>query len=149
MSDKRFNNDIFFLCSLIEYVARKTCNTKKYTVDKIGYKKIKKIFDLASVYHSENIDKITDEIVYECNIEIGNYDIFSKITNTNPPTYWDMGKVYSRLILMLSENEKDCINKLIEVLTSWIIPEFDNYDSSLYFESPNYILECYKENKII
>ena len=53
-------NDLFFTCSLIEYIARKTKNTKKYIVEKLGEKNIRKIYDLAEVYHSENIEKISD-----------------------------------------------------------------------------------------
>ena len=30
------NNDLFFTCSLIEYIARKTKNTKKEVVEKLG-----------------------------------------------------------------------------------------------------------------
>jgi len=142
-------NNLFFVCSLIEYIARKTKNEKKYIVIKLGKEKIKKIYDLAEVYHSENIDKITDELIYEYNINNSNYDILSNIRNTNPPTYWDMGKVYKRLIIGLSNSESEYIDKLIEVLTSWIIPKIDNYDSSLYYENPSYIEACYKENKII
>ncbi len=68
----------------------------------------------------------------------------------NPiPTYWDIGKVYQRLIIMNSQNEEEYINSLVEVLTSWIIPKIDNYDSSMYYENPSYIFACYKEGKIL
>ncbi len=40
------DNDLFFTCSLIEYIARKTKNTKKYVVDKLGKKNIEKIYNL-------------------------------------------------------------------------------------------------------
>ena len=142
-------NDVFFVCSLIEYLGRKTKNTKKTIVEKLGYNKIKKIYDLADVYHSENIEKITDELIEENNILIGDYDILKNIKNNNPPSYWDMGKVYQRLVKMISSDENDYVNKILEVMSSWIIPHFDNYDSSLYFESPSYLLACYKEGKII
>lgn len=147
--EKQKDNDLFFICSLIEYVARKTKNTKKYVVEKLGKKEINKIYNLAEVYHSENIEKISDEIIRTCNIEYGDYDIITKTANKNLPTYWDMGKVYHRLIISISENQSKYIDTLIEVLTSWIITKFDNYDSSLYYENPGYILECYKEGKII
>ena len=142
-------NDVFFVCSLIEYLGRKTKNTKKTIVEKLGYNKIKKIYELADVYHSENIEKITDELIEENNILIGDYDILKNIKNSNPPSYWDMGKVYQRLVKMISSDENDYVNKILEVMSSWIIPHFDNYDSSLYFESPSYLLACYKEGKII
>lgn len=143
------SNNLFFVCSLIEYIARKTKNTKEYIIMKLGKEKINKIYELASIYHSENIDKITDELIVEHKILNGNYDILANIENTNPPTYWDIGKVYKRLIIGLSKNKNEYIDKLIEVLSSWLISKIDNYDSNLYYENPEYIKECYKEGKII
>lgn len=143
------DNNLFFTCSLIEKIARKTKNKKIDIINQIGIDKIRSIYELADVYHSENIDKVVDEIIKNKNIKNGNYDILMRISNNNPPTYWDMGKVYSKLIINLSKNENEYINKLIEVLSSWIIPEIDNYDSSLYYSNPSYILECYKKGKII
>ena len=149
MNEEINNNNLFYVCSLIEYISRYTKNEKKYIIEKIGKEKLKKIYTLADVYHSENIIKIRDELIVECDIKNGNYDILSKANNNNPPTYWDIGKVYQRLIIGLSDNNNEYIDKLIEVLSSWIIKKIDDYDSSLYYENPSYILECYKEGKII
>lgn len=143
------DNRLFFTCSFIEYVARSTFNTKKYVVNKLGEDNVKKIFSLADIYHSENIDKIKDEFVDKCFIEFGDYDILSDIRNSNPPTFWDMGKVYSRLIIMLDSNTQLYVDNIIKVLSSFIIEKLDNYDSSLYYESPSYIYECYIEGKIL
>lgn len=140
---------MFFVCSLVEYIARKTKNTKKYIVEKLWKEKIQKIYDLAEVYHSENIEKVSEELIEEANIEIGNYDIISKC-EYNVPTYWDIGKVYKRLIVMLCNNDEEkYVDTAIEVLSSWIIEKIDNYNSSMYYENPSYIYECYKENKIL
>ena len=35
-------NDLFFTCSLIEYISRKTKNTKKVIIDRLGKENIKK-----------------------------------------------------------------------------------------------------------
>ena len=149
MGEPQKENDLFFVCSLIEYIARKTNNTKKYIVEKLGKEKIQKIYDLAEVYHSENIEKVSDELIQEAKIENGNYDIISKC-EYNVPTHWDIGKVYKRLIVMLCNNDEEkYIDTAIEVLSSWIIEKIDNYNSSMYYESPSYIYECYKEKKIL
>lgn len=149
MGEPQKENDLFFVCSLIEYIARKTNNTKKYIVKKLGKEKIQKIYDLAEVYHSENIEKVSDELIQEAKIENGNYDIISKC-EYNVPTHWDIGKVYKRLIVMLCNYEEEkYIDTAIEVLTSWIIEKIDNYNSSMYYENPSYIYECYKEKKIL
>lgn len=149
MGEPQKENDLFFVCSLIEYIARKTNNTKKYIVEKLEKEKIQKIYDLAEVYHSENIEKVSDELIEEARIENGNYDIISKC-EYNVPTYWDIGKVYKRLIVMLCNNDEGkYIDTAIEVLSSWIIEKIDNYNSSMYYESPSYIYECYKEKKVL
>ena len=41
------------------------------------------------------------------------------------------------------------VDNLIKVLSSWIILEIDNYNSSMYYENPSYIYACYKEGKIL
>lgn len=142
------DNDLFFTCSLIEYIARKTKNTKKYIVDKLEYEKIKKIYALAEVYHSENIDKVADEFINNCKIEQEKYDIITQIEN-RIPTYWEIGRVYQRLIKMVNSNIDEYINTTIEVLSSWIIEKIDNYDSSMYYENPDYIYNCYKEGIVL
>jgi len=148
MGEPQQENDLFFVCSLIEYIARKTKNKKIYVVEKLGKEKIQKIYKLAEVYHSENIEKITDELIQECNIENGDYDNISKC-KYRIPTYWEIGRVYQRLILMVNSKQEEYINTLVEVLSSWIIEHIDNYNSSMFYENPEYIYECYKEKKIL
>ncbi len=146
MMENQKENDLFFVCSILEYIARKTKNKKKYIVEQIGKEKIKKIFDLAEIYHSENIEKVSDEIMKESNIKTGNYTLSLK---EERPTFWEIGRVYQRLILKIDNNEETFIDNLYTVMTSWIILEIDHYESSLYFESPEYIYECYKAGKIL
>ena len=144
---KKCDNDLFYLCSLIEYIARKTYNTKEYVVNKIDKKELEKIYSLAEVYHSENIDKVSDEIIKKYSIKKGNYK-FDNYKN-RIPSYFEIGAVYERLIKQMSTNELEYIDNLIKILTSWIIPKIDNYDSSMYYENPSYIYECYKEGKVL
>ena len=148
MGEEKEKNDIFFTCSLIELIARKTNNKVKVVIEKLGQEKIKKIYKLADVYHSENIEKVSDELIEQVEIPKGNYDKISKC-KYRIPTYWEIGKVYQRLIIMIDDNKESYIRNLNDVLSSWIIEKIDNYNSSLYYENPDYIYECYKEGKII
>ena len=43
-------NDLFFTCSLIDYIARKTKNTRADVVNKLGKARIEKIYGLADIY---------------------------------------------------------------------------------------------------
>ena len=77
--------------------------------------------------------------------------IFGETDNSiyHPPTYFDMGKVYSRIIMMISNDSNLYVENIIKVFSSFIIEKLDNYDSSLYYENPSYIYECFKEGKIL
>lgn len=142
------NNDLFFTCSLIEYIARKTKNKKKVIVEKLGKENIKKIYELAEVYHSENIEKVSDEFIESAKIEDGNYDWIS-ICEYRIPSFWELGRIYQRLIIMVDSKEENYVDTLITILSSWIVEKIDNYNSSMYYESPQYLYACYKEGKVL
>lgn len=148
MGELQNENDLFYTCSLIEYISRKTKNYKKTVIEKLGKNNINKIYNFAEVYHCENIDKVADEFIEKANIKNGIYDTISTC-KYNVPSYWDIGKVYKRLIIMVNNNEKQYIETLINILSSWIIEKIDNYNSSMYYENPEYIYECYIEGKIL
>ena len=143
------DNDLFFTCSLIEYIARKTKNTRSEIVHKLGKNRIAKIYDLADVYHCDNIDKVSDDFIADVGIVPGKFDNVADCGYAIP-SYWDIGKVYKRLIKMVAEDEKiEIIDALIEVYTSFISPKIDDYNSSVYYENPAYIFECYKEKQML
>lgn len=148
MGELQKENDLFYTCSLIEYISRKTKNYKKTIIEKLGENNINKIYNLAEVYHCENIDKVADEFIEKVNIENGTYDIISTC-KYNVPSYWDIGKVYKRLIVMVNNKEEQYIQTLINILSSWIIEKIDNYNSSMYYENPEYIYRCYIEGKVL
>jgi hypothetical protein len=140
--DKNANN-LFFLCSLIEYIGRKTKNHRNVIVNAIGKNNLQHIFDLADIYHSENMDKLTAEIVEKYNIKDG---VFDNISNANYsiPTHWDIGKVYKRLIIAVSKREeKPLIDALIEVYNLWLSRKIEDFNSSVYYENPEYLFQSY------
>ena len=142
-------NDLFFTCSLIDYIARKTTNTRAAVVNTLGKKNLEKIYDLADIYHSDNIDRVSDDFIREAKISTGNFDNVS-VCQYAIPSHWDIGKVYKRLIKSVAEYEKiGVIDALFKVYNSFISDKIDDYNSSMYYENPSYLLECYLENKVI
>ena len=140
--DKTANN-LFFLCSLIEYIGRKTSNHRNVVVNAIGKDNLQHIFDLADVYHCENIDKLTFELIQKHKITNG---IFDNISNAkySIPTHWDIGKVYKRLIISISKKDnKPLIDTLWEVYNSWLSRKIEDFNSSVYYESPQYLFQSY------
>ena len=59
--ESKKDNDLFFTCSLIDYIARKTKNTRKDIVNSLGRQRVEKIYDLAGVYYSDNIDRASQD----------------------------------------------------------------------------------------
>ena len=140
---------ICFTCSLIDYIARKTRNTRADVVNALGKKRLEKIYDLADVYHSDNIERVSDDFIREADIESGNFDNV-KDCSYSIPSHWDIGKVYKRLIKEVAKKSGiETIDALIEVYNSFISPKIDDYNSSMYYENPSYLSECYFENKVI
>ena len=136
------DNDLFFTCSLIDYIARKTKHTRAEVVNALGKQNLEKIYDLADIYHSDNIDRVSDDFITAAGIETGNFDNVSACRYAIP-THWDIGKVYKRL------KKTGVIDALLKVYNSFISSKIDDYNSSMYYENPSYLLECYLENKVI
>lgn len=143
------DNNLFFTCSLIEYIARKTKNRRKDVVSALDKKNISKIYDLADIYHSDNINRVSDDFINAAEIQKGTFDNVAKC-QYSIPSHWDIGKVYKRLIKSVAEYEKiDVIDALMKVYKSFLSDKIDDYNSSMYYENPSYLFECYLENKVI
>ncbi|MDR1743872.1 MAG: hypothetical protein LBR48_08685 [Dysgonamonadaceae bacterium] len=136
-------NHLFFLCSLIEYIGRKTKNHRNVITNAIGKSELQHVFDLADVYHSENMDKLAFELIEKHKIETG---FFDNVANAKYaiPTYWDIGKVYKRLIIAVCKKEnKPLIDTLLEIYNSWLSRKIEDFNSSTFYESPEYLLQSY------
>lgn len=144
--EEKKSNDLFFTCSLIAYIARKTKNTPSDIVSYLGEQTLKKIYDLADIYHSDNIDRVCDDLVEEKQIPMGYFDNVAAC-EYSIPTHWDIGKVYKRLILMAADSEKaDIIQTLIRVYHSKVSNLIEDYNSSFYYENPQTIFATYQND---
>ena len=138
--DKK-DNDLFFTCSLIDYIGRKTKNPRALVVNALGKRRLEKIYELADVYHSDNLDRVSDDFIREAGISQGDFDNVGDCGYAIP-SHWDIGKVYKRLIKMAAQAEGgEIIDTLIAVYNSFISPKIDDYNSSVYYENPSYLLE--------
>ena len=145
--DKK-SNDLFFTCSLIDYIARKTRNKRSDVVNKLGRKNIEKIYDLADVYHSDNIDRVSEDLIEGAGISEGTFDNVAAAKYA-VPSHWDMGKVYKRLILGIArEKQTDVVDALFEAYNSFVSEKIDDYNSSFYYDAPQNILNAFLYGEI-
>lgn len=141
-------NDLFFTCSLIDYIARKTKNKRVIVVDTLGRSAIEKIYDLADVYHSDNIETVSDEFIKKSGLITGVFDNVGT-SKYAVPSYWDIGKVYKRLILGIAkERNISIIDALFEAYHSFVSDKIDDYNSSFYYDTPQNILNAFIDGKI-
>ena len=143
------NNDLFFTCSLIEYIGRGKKQKRSDVVKFMGRDVVKRIYKYADVFHCEPIEKIADEFINRCNIPEGSFDNI-KNCRYDVPDYWTIGEVYERLVEDIVEDNitENIIDGIIEVYSSWIDATISNYNTDFYYQSREYICECYKEGKI-
>ena len=136
-------NDLFFTCSLIEYIARRTKNKRSDVVNTLGRSALAKIYNLADVYHCDSIDRVCDDFIQASGITVGNFDNISSAKYA-VPSHWDIGKVYKRLILGISRQKNmDVIDALLAAYNSFVSDKIQNYNSSFYYDAPQNILNAY------
>ena len=133
-------DDLFYVCSVIEFVARKTNNSPRDVVAKLSDKALEHELRAACVNHCLSFEQVSDEWIEKYDIAEGNFDNI-KTCRYNVPTVTSIGRVYQNLIadvLQLYENVVEAIKK---VYNSFISDEISNYNSSVYYSNPDY-LKC-------
>lgn len=148
MKNSNFDNDLFFTCSIVEYIGRLTKNKRSYIINALGEKGINFIYEFADVLHCENIDAVADELITDYEIENGSYDNVEECEKNEfrVPTFWDIGKVYMRLILALGGMDTKL---LMEIYNSYISQCIDDYVIGFYTCSPDCIFESYKAGEML
>ena len=142
------NSALFYTCSLIEYIGRRQKLRRSAVVQSLGQKVIQRICRYADVFHCEPIEKTADDFISNCDVPTGEFDNVSACRYT-VPDYWTIGEVYERLIEDVSgDDEASVVDHLMEVYTSWINDVISNYNTDFYYQSRDYIYECYKEGQI-
>ena len=68
-------NDLYFVCYMIERVARKLHQPNRYVVNALGYDELYRQLSLASVLHSDNPARVENDWIEENHLESGNYDV--------------------------------------------------------------------------
>ena len=140
------DNALFFTCSLIEYIGRLTKNKRKDIIDYLG-EDVNRIYKYADVFHCEPIEKVANDFIMRNNIPNGEFDNLSKC-KYNIPDYWEIGEVFERLIED-NYDEKDVFRGIKEVFSSWLAEKILNFNSDLYYQSRQYLAECYKAGEIL
>ena len=139
------DNNLFYTCSLIEYIGRETKNRRITIVEAIGMENTARIYNYSDVFHCEPIEAVSEQWRERCGIQSGTFDNVS-VCRYRLPTFWDIGKVYCRLIQSLGG---DVIDRLHEVYSSWLAPKIDDYNIAVFYMSPEYLYASYKDGVLL
>lgn len=134
-------NDLYFICYMIERVARKLHQRNKYVVNALSKDEWERLISLANVLHCENPLKIEEEWIEEYGLKKGDFDI-TNVENelvSEIPSETQIGKVYMRLILATLQPDENYIDGMIRVYNDELCEVIDNYNSSAYYE-PSYVI---------
>lgn len=140
-------NDLFYVCGLIEYIGRERKLRRAEVVSGLGEETIRRIFKYADTFHCEPIAKVSNDFITMCDLPVGSFDNVATC-RYEVPGYWDIGAVYARLIEDVCEGA-DLISKLVEVYSSWMSDALSRFNSDLFYQSREYIAECYRAGHVI
>lgn len=141
-------NDLYFICYMIERVARRLKQPNRYVVNSIEKNEWKRLISLANVLHCENPLKIEEEWIEAYQLTSGNLDVTKVDTDlvVSIPTATQMGKVYMRLIIDTLLPKEDYVEGMLRVYNDEICGVIDNYNSSAYYEPSYVIARAYMNN---
>ena len=137
---------LFFVCGLIDYIARKTKNKRTDIVNWLGKDWLQKIYDLADVYHCDNIDRVCEDFIEEAKIPDGTFDNVADCRYAIP-SHWDIAKVYKRLIKQVAQEKQiGIVDALIKVQRVMIITAAFIMKIHLICWSATWKIQFYKLN---
>lgn len=145
MTVKR-KDDIYYVCSLIEFIARQTKNHRGAVASAIGHAGIAHLLAHAEVNHCLPFEQVADEVVTEYGIPTGDFDTVQNCRYT-VPGYLDIGRVYQTLVLDTMQD--DAAQAILDVFTSFLSDEISNFNSSVYYSNPDYLRCSYLEGKLL
>ena len=136
MSNKR-KDDIFYVCTLIEYIARETRNHRKDIIAYFDKDDLSRQLRLAEVNHSLSFEQVSDELIEEYNISNGNFDTVAECKYT-VPSITSIGRVYQMFVLAVCKDD-NVEQAMIDVFSSFISDEISDFNSNVYYSNPDYL----------
>ena len=141
-------DDLFYVCSMIEYVARETHNKTKDIVAKLSDKALLHQLKAASVNHCLSFEQVCDEWIEEYGISEGNFDNIATCRYT-VPSVTSIGRVYQTLILEVMELYESVVEAIKKVYSSFISEEISDFNSNVYYSNPDYIKYSYEAGMLL
>ena len=134
-------DDVYFICYMIERVARHIKQKNKYVVNAIGKEELYHLLSCANGLHCENPLQVENEWSKEYDLKEGNFDITAVDRELAEiiPSALDMGAVYQRLVRDTMSSKENYVEAIIRVYNDELCEVIDNYNCSAFYE-PSYVI---------
>ncbi len=146
MTEKQ-KNDVLYVCSLIETIARKTKNHRQDVICHFTKADIERQLRLAEVNHCLSFEQVSDELIDDLNIPDGEFDTAAECRYT-VPSATSIGMLYQGLVLSTMKDE-DAAQAILDVFSSFITDEISDFNSNVYYTNPDYLRCSYLEGKML
>lgn len=132
-------NDIYFVCYMVERVARRLHQPNRYVVEHLGAEGLEHQLSIAQTNHSLNPVQVESEWIDEYHLADGDFDVTDVDSNFTDkvPSPTQMGKVYARLVMSLDVTD-NLVATILSVYESPVCNVIDNYNTGAYYE-PSYV----------
>ena len=141
MTEKQ-KNDVLYVCSLIETIARKTKNHRQDVI-----RHFERQLRLAEVNHCLSFEQVSDELIEDLNIPEGDFDTAAECRYT-VPSATSIGMLYQGLVLSTMKDD-DAAQAILDVFSSFITDEISDFNSNVYYTNPDYLRCSYLEGKML
>lgn len=134
-------NDLYFVCYMIERVSRRIHQRNRYTVNKLSKEGLRRQLSLADVLHCENPLQVESDWIEEYGLENGHFDITDVDHDlvTHIPKAAQIGKVYRRVITATMDEGEDFADGILRVYNNPLCEIIDDYNTSAFYE-PSYVI---------
>ncbi len=146
MTEKQ-KDDIYYVCSLIEFIARKTKNHRQDVIRHFSKADVERQLRLAEVNHCLSFEQVADELIEDYGISDGDFDTV-KECRYDVPSFLSIGMLYQELVLSTMKNE-DAAQGIIDIFSSFISDEISDFNSNVYYTNPDYLRCSYLEGKML
>ncbi len=145
--DEKRKDDIYYVCTMIEFVARATNNRRKDVVKRLSKKNIEHQLRVAEVNHCLSFQQVSDEWIEQYGISTGDFNTIKECKYTIPSVN-SIGRVYQQLVLATAKVNEEA-QAIIDVFSSFISDEISNFNSNVYYSNPDYLKCSYEEGFLL
>ena len=147
MLTEKQKDDLYYVCCLLEFVARKTKNHRQDVIQYFTKKDIERQLKHAQVNHCLSLEQVSDEVIEDFEIQEGSFDTVAEC-RYEVPSVTSIGMLYQELVLSTMENE-DAAQGILNIFASFITDEISDFNSNVYYTNPDYLRCSYLAGKML